>query len=237
MIADFRNQKGEYEATKNKKNYRSFYQLVVKRFVDIVVSIIAIPFFFLLSIPIAIAIKLDDGGPIFYHDHRMGKDNKEFVMLKFRSMTVNAPMIVNKDGSTYNADDDPRVTKVGHFLRKTSMDELPQLLNVFVGQMSLVGPRASGWDAMGTFLEDEADKMKVRPGITGLTQAYFRNSVSPRVKRVWDAWYAHNVTMWMDIRILFKTVVTVFKKENLYTEEGTEDQSTLAKQETVGEKV
>lgn len=142
----------------------------------------------------------------------MGKDSKEFVMLKFRSMTVNAPMIVNKDGSTYNADDDPRVTKVGHFLRKTSIDELAQLLNVFVGQMSLVGPRASGWDAKGTFLEDEVDKMKVRPGITGFTQAYFRNSVSPRVKRVWDAWYAHNVTMWMDIRSCLRQWLRCLRK-------------------------
>lgn len=91
MIVDFTHQKEEYEATKNKRNYRSFYQVVVKRFVDIVVSLIAMPFLLLIFIPVAIAIKLDDGGPIFYRDHRMGKDSKEFVMLKFRSMTGSTP--------------------------------------------------------------------------------------------------------------------------------------------------
>ena len=193
----------------------------IKRVIDIIIGLIALPFLLVVIIIVGIAIKLDDRGPIFYYDHRIGKHSKEIIMYKFRSMKVNAPMIVNADGSTYNADDDPRVTKIGHFLRETSIDELPQILNVIKGDMSVVGPRASTWDAVNSYKPDEIDKMKVRPGITGLTQAYYRNSISPRKKRLLDAWYANNVTLWMDIRILFRTVVTVFKHENLYSNEGT----------------
>ena len=200
---------------------KKFY-FFIKRTFDLVVSIIEIPFFAIIYIVVAIAIKIEDGGPVFYYDHRIGKNSKEMIMYKFRSMKVNAPMIVNKDGSTYNADDDPRVTKVGHFLRKTSIDEIPQVLNVLKGEMSIIGPRASEWDAVNTFLPDEIDKMKVRPGITGLSQAYYRNSVSPRKKRLLDAWYANNATLIIDVKIFFKTIETVFKHENLYSNMGTE---------------
>jgi len=88
--------------------------------------------------------------------------------------------------------------------------------------MSIIGPRASEWDAVNTFLPDEIDKMKVRPGITGLSQAYYRNSVSPRKKRLLDAWYANNATLIIDVKIFFKTIETVFKHENLYSNMGTE---------------
>ena len=83
--------------------------------------------------------------------------------------------------------------------------------------MSLIGPRASGWDALPTYKEDEIDKMKVRPGITGYTQAYYRNSISVREKRLYDAWYANNISFWLDVKIFFKTIVTVFKHDNVYT--------------------
>lgn len=202
---------------------------VTKRLFDLIVCLIGLPFFALIYIPIAIAIKLDDHGPVFYHDHRLGKDSKELLMYKFRSMKVNSPMLVNKDGSSYNAKDDPRVTKVGRFLRETSIDETPQLLNVLKGEMSLIGPRASTFDAKGTFLPDEIDKMKVLPGITGYTQAYFRNSISTHEKRVCDAWYANNASLWLDIKILFKTVVTVFKRENIYTNVGSPEENSEVK--------
>jgi len=102
-------------------------------------------------------------------------------------MKANAPLLLNPDGSTYNSKDDPRVTKVGKFLRETSIDETPQILNVLKGDMSIIGPRASLSEALGTYKEDELDKMKVRPGITGYTQAYFRNTLSNREKRLKDA--------------------------------------------------
>ena len=138
-------------------------------------------------------------------------------MYKFRSMKVNAENILNADGSTFNSKDDPRVTKVGKFLRETSLDETAQLLNMLKGEMSLIGPRASGWDALETYKSDEVDKMKVCPGITGYTQAYFRNSVSVREKRLKDAWYANNVSFILDLKIFFKTISTVLKRENIYT--------------------
>lgn len=204
-----------------------------KRLFDIAVCLIAFPLFAIVWGAVAIAIKLDDGGPIFYYDHRIARGSKEFVMYKFRSMKVNSPMILNKDGSTYNSNDDPRVTKIGRFLRKTSLDELPQIINVLKGDMSIVGPRASTWDAVDTYLEDEIDKMKVRPGITGYTQAYYRNSITTREKRLLDAWYANNVSLLLDIKILFRTVKTVIKRENLYSNEGQPDKSEKVDKETV----
>ena len=147
----------------------------------------------------------------------MDKDSKKLMMYKFRSMKVNAENILNADGSTYNSKDDPRVTKVGKFLRETSLDETAQLLNMLKGEMSLIGPRASGWTALESYQPDEIDKMKVRPGITGYTQAYYRNSIGVRDKRLKDAWYANNISLWLDIKIFFKTVVTVLKHDNVYT--------------------
>jgi len=138
-------------------------------------------------------------------------------MYKFRSMKLNAPNVLNPDGSTYNAKDDPRVTKIGRIIRATSLDETPQILNVLVGNMSIIGPRASLAGALDTYQPDEIDKMKVKPGITGYTQAYYRNDLDIRNKRLKDAWYANNVTFWLDVKILFKTIITVLKREGLYT--------------------
>ena len=188
-----------------------------KRFFDLFCCLLAFPFFCILLAVIAIAIKLDDGGPVFYKAERIGKDSRKLYMYKFRSMRVNAPSLVNEDGSTYNSKNDPRVTRVGRFLRETSLDEIPQILNVIKGEMSIIGPRASEWDALEGYLPDEMDKMKVRPGITGYTQAYYRNSIGVREKRLYDAWYAHNVTFGLDFKIFFKTIVVVLKHENVYT--------------------
>lgn len=191
--------------------------LFVKRAADVLICIIALPFWFILYVIFAILIKIDDGGPVFYRAERIGKRCKKIHMLKFRSMKVNAENILNADGSTYNAADDPRVTKIGKFLRETSLDETPQILNVIKGDMSIIGPRASGWDALPTYKDDEIDKMKVRPGITGYTQAYFRNSISVREKRLKDAWYANHISFLLDTKIFFKTIQTVLKHDNIYT--------------------
>lgn len=189
----------------------------IKRCFDLMCCIIAFPIFLLLLIIVGIAIKLEDGGPVFYLAERIGKDSKLLKMYKFRSMKVNSPNLVNPDGSTFNSANDSRVTKVGKFIRVTSIDEIPQILNVLKGEMSLIGPRASEWDALDSYLPDEVDKMKVKPGITGYTQAYFRNSISVREKRLKDAWYANNASIWLDIKIFFKTIVIVLRRENVYT--------------------
>lgn len=202
-----------------KPRSQSFYVRFVKRFADIIIGLCALPFLALIVLFVGLAIKIDDGGPVFYKAKRIGKGSKIFNMYKFRSMIVNAPNWTNKDGSTYNAADDDRVTKVGRFIRKTSIDELPQFFNVLIGNMTLIGPRASGSGALDTYQPDEVAKMDVKPGITGYTQAYHRNGLSVREKRLKDAWYANNVTFGLDVKIFFKTFATVLKREQVYTNE------------------
>ena len=193
------------------------YSRYIKRFLDIVICIVALPFFVILYIIFGLLIKIEDGGPVIYKSERIGRDYKPFMMYKFRSMSVNAPNLLNLDGSTYNAKNDPRQTKVGRFIRVTSIDETAQILNVLKGDMSIIGPRASLYSALKNYKEDEMDKMKVRPGITGFTQAYYRNYLSVREKRLKDAWYANNVSFWLDVNIFFKTILTVLKRDNIYT--------------------
>lgn len=211
------NVKRLYESGKNKENYKGIYQIVLKRFIDILLCIVILPFVLLITIPIAIGIKIEDGGSVFYKSRRLGRGFKEFDMLKFRSMKIDAPDLRNGDGSTYNSQSDNRVTRIGRFLRETSIDELPQCFNVLFGHMSLIGPRAGDVESKDTYEKDEKDKMLVRPGISGYTQAYYRNNLGVREKRLYDAWYAHNVSFWLDIKIFCKTVVTVLKRENVYT--------------------
>lgn len=199
----------------------------LKRVIDIIIGIIAMPFLAIVTIFIGIAIKIDDGGPVFYKSMRIGKNSVIFGMLKYRSMIVNAPNWNNPDGSTYNAADDDRVTKVGRFIRKTSIDEFPQFINILLGQMSFIGPRASGASALSTYLPDEVAKMNVRPGLTGYTQAYFRNDLSVREKRLKDAWYAEHMSFGLDMKILLKTFSTVFNRENVYTNSNETNKSQL----------
>ncbi|WP_100010090.1 sugar transferase [Lentibacillus sediminis] len=193
------------------------YSRFLKRIIDILICIILLPILILLYATFGLLIKLEDGGPVLYKADRIGRDSKSFKMYKFRSMKVNAPTLLNADGSTYNAQDDPRVTKAGKFLRETSMDETPQILNVLKGDMSIIGPRASLSSVIDSYKSDEIDKMKVRPGITGYSQAYFRNGLSNRKKRLTDAWYANNVSFKLDVKIFFKTFITVLKKDDIYT--------------------
>lgn len=195
----------------------SIYRRVVKRGIDLILCICALPFFAILFVIVGLAIKLEDGGPVFYKAERLGKNSELLKMYKFRSMKVNAPNILNPDGSTYNSATDSRVTRVGKFIRETSIDEIPQILNVLKGEMSVIGPRASSYEALASYQEDEMDKMKVVPGITGYTQAYYRNGLSVREKRLKDAWYANHVSFALDIKIFFKTIHTVLKHENIYT--------------------
>ncbi len=195
------------------------YKHFVKRFLDIVLCLIGFPFFCLFSFLLAPIIVLMDKGPVFYTAPRLGKNGKQFNMYKFRSMKVNAPDIRNADGSTYSGANDPRVTKIGQIMRKTSLDEIPQILNVLKGDMSFVGPRAFLATGTWTFEEMDAKRQKrlsVRPGITGYSQAYYRNSISLEEKIVYDCYYVDHVSFWMDVKILLKTVVSVIRHENIY---------------------
>lgn len=205
------------------------YSKHIKRLLDIIFSIIGIIVFIPIWIIVPILIKADDKGSVFYLAPRIGRNSKKIMMYKFRSMHEDNIDIRNDDGSTFNSENDSRVTKIGKFLRRTSMDELPQLFNVLKGEMSLIGPRASTWDMLDTYKPDEIDKMKVRPGITGYCQAYYRNSIPARDKRIKDAWYANHISFKLDVKILFKTIGTVLKKEKIYSNSEQEKTDTVVK--------
>ena len=196
------------------------YRLYIKRILDILFSLIFLPFFVVIILTLTPFIRIWDQGPIFYNAYRMGKKGRRFKMFKFRSMKVNAPDLRNPDGSTYNAENDPRLTKIGRFLRKTSIDELPQLINVLIGDMSLVGPRPTLYsDKYPSYDEHTKKRYDVRPGITGYTQAYFRNSIGQEEKFKHDVWYVENLSFLLDMKILIKTFFSVIKRENIYVSE------------------
>lgn len=190
----------------------------VKRFIDIIIGLLAFPFVLILIIIMGPIIYFNDKGPIFYNAERLGLKGKPFKMFKFRSMFVNAPDIRNEDGSTYNGDDDPRVTKVGRFMRKTSLDEIPQFLNVLLGDMSLIGPRPDPLDDMNIYTVHQKKKLIVRPGITGYNQAYYRNSVEQNEKFEHDVYYAENISFLLDLKIFFKTITTVLSHNSVYND-------------------
>lgn len=193
---------------------KSFYTRFGKRFLDIVFGLLLAPFVLLIGLFVAVAIKLDDRGPIFYNAPRLGRYRKTFKMYKFRSMKVNAADIRNPDGSTFNAADDPRVTKVGRVLRKTSLDELPQIFNVIKGDMSFVGPRPS---PLGNRYPDYAlRKFDMRPGITGYNQAVLRNAATLDQRYHNDVYYVENCTFGLDVKIIVRTFLSVVKSENIY---------------------
>ncbi len=196
------------------------YKHFFKRVFDIIGALIILPFVLLEIIILAPFIWLTDKGPIFYNANRAGKGYKPFKMFKLRSMYVNSPDLKNPDGSTFNSDDDPRVTPIGKIMRKTSLDEFPQFLNVLLGDMSFVGPRPKLYHSENTIDSYTGDRYKsytVKPGVTGYGQAYFRNSITQDEKFHWDAYYAENISLWMDIKIMFQTAYSVLGRKNINT--------------------
>lgn len=201
--------------------YRNFF----KRIFDLVLAIIALPFWLILFAVIGPIIYFQDKGSIFFNALRLGKDGKIFKMYKFRSMKMNAPDIRNEDGSTFNAEDDPRLTKIGKFIRKTSIDETPQLLNIIKGDMSIIGPRPDLPEHMELYEGNEARKLEIRPGVTGFNQAYFRNTIPWKERIKNDIYYIDHLTMLMDIKVFFKTVILVLKREDVFIEQKSDDKN------------
>lgn len=188
----------------------------VKRGIDFVLSLIILPFLLILIVIVGIAIKLEDRGPIFYMGERIGYHGRTFKMFKFRSMKVNAPDLRYADGSTYNSNDDPRVTKVGKFLRKTSIDEVPQFLNVLLGDMAFIGPRPDSAFYLSEYTPEERVILTVRPGITGYNQAINRNAVGTKEKLKNDIYYVEHMSFLFDIKIIFITIKSVLFSKNVY---------------------
>ena len=190
------------------------YRHFLKRVFDIFFSFLGI---IIASVPmlfIALAIKLDSKGPVIFKQERVGKDGKVFKILKFRSMCVGA----EKTGSgVYSGKGDMRVTKVGRFIRKTSLDEIPQLISVLKGDMSFIGPRPPltyhPWP-IEQYTEEQKRMFEVRPGITGWAQINGRKEVEWNKRIKLNVWYVDHLTLWLDIKIIFKTVFKVFSSAN-----------------------
>jgi lipopolysaccharide/colanic/teichoic acid biosynthesis glycosyltransferase len=196
------------------------YRRVVKRLFDIVLGIIALPLVALEFVIVAPLIYREDKGASFYNAPRIGEGGRPFVMYKFRSMRMNAPDLKMEDGSSYNAADDPRQTKVGAFLRKTSLDELPQVLNVLKGDMSFIGPRPDLAEEVALYQGEESRKLEVRPGISGYAQVYGRNALVWRDRLALDVYYVEHLSLSLDARIFFKTFSVVLSQEGVYVNGG-----------------
>ena len=193
------------------------YKKYIKRILDFILSLLATIVLSPLFLVIAIIIKIDSRGPTFFLQERLGKDGKVFKIIKFRTMIPNAEKI--GDGLKVKTESDNRITKIGKILRKTSLDELPQLINVIKGEMSIVGPRPPVTyhpHKYEEYREEQKIRFKVRPGITGLAQVRVRNSASWDERIKIDIEYVDKISFTMDIKIVLKTVVKVFKKDNIY---------------------
>lgn len=196
------------------------YRKHVKRWMDIAVSLVLCPFVLLVCVVVGPFIYIEDKGSVFYKAKRRGLNGNIFEMYKLRSMKMNAPDLRNADNSTFNSSDDPRVTKIGRLLRKMSIDELPQIINVLKGDMSLIGPRATmpkdgfTWDDLS---EIQQKRLTVRPGVTGYAAAKYRNSITQEEKQQWDCYYVDHLSFLLDVKVVFLTIRTVLLRKNIYT--------------------
>lgn len=195
--------------------YRSLYCRIIKPILGWIISFVFVVIFFWVYLIIAIAIKADDPtGSVLFRQDRLGKDGKVYKMLKYRSMYVDAE---HTGSGVYSDNNDARVTKVGRFLRKTSLDELPQLFNVLRGEMSLIGFRSPltyhpwVWEE---YTDEQKKMFRVKPGITGWAQVNGRKTVEWHKRIELNVWYSENVSLMLDLKILFKTVVEVIRNSD-----------------------
>ena len=194
------------------KNWERF----VKRTVDVIVSVLGIVACLPIFILISMLVKLNSSGPALFVQMRMGLNGRAFKTYKFRTMLLNAPDIRNADGSAFSSNIDPRVTSVGKWLRKTSLDELPQFFNVLFGEMSLVGPRPDLVDQIRFYTESEKQRLNVKPGITGLAQISGRNSISWESRKQLDIQYVIGQSLTLDAEILVRTIPYVLCGRDVY---------------------
>lgn len=183
--------------------------MFVKRLLDITISLIALIFLLPLMLLIYLLVIINLGSPAFFLQERVGKDNKIFKMIKFRTMKNST----DKNGNLLS--DNERVTKFGSFLRSFSLDELPELINILKGDMSLVGPRALLVQYLGLYNDEQIRRHEVLPGLTGWAQINGRNSITWSEKFKLDVWYVDNWSLWLDIKIFFLTFWKVLKREGI----------------------
>ena len=183
--------------------------MLVKRLLDITISLIALIFLLPLMLLIYLLVIINLGSPAFFLQERVGKDNKIFKMIKFRTMKNST----DKNGNLLS--DNERVTKFGSFLRSFSLEELPELINILKGDMSLVGPRALLVQYLGLYNDEQIRRHEVLPGLTGWAQINGRNSITWSEKFKLDVWYVDNWSLWLDIKIFFLTFWKVLKREGI----------------------
>lgn len=183
--------------------------MLVKRLFDFFISLFGLMIFFPLFLLFSVLIKINIGSPVFFRQIRPGKNGISFPMLKFRTMTNERDLLGNL------LPDEKRMTKLGRFLRSTSLDELPELWNVLKGDMSLVGPRPLLMDYLPLYSKEQARRHLVKPGITGWAQINGRNNISWNKKFEYDIWYVDNRSFWLDLKILFMTIKKIIAREGI----------------------
>ncbi len=192
-------------------------QLKLKRFLDILISVIGLLLIWPLLLVIALAIKVTSEGPVIFKQKRLGLHGEVFCIWKFRTMILNSEQ--TEDQFSIETDEGPRMTKVGRLLRATSLDELPQLWNVLRGEMSFIGPRPPVLYypyRYENYSEEQKRRFMVRPGITGLAQVTVRNAAVWEEKILLDLMYIDKFSIWLDIKILWQTVLVVLQRKNIY---------------------
>ena len=208
--------KGERELLGKLTTYK-----YVKRTLDVVIASIALVALFPIFIIIAILIKAESKGPVFFAHKRIGKNGKEIKILKFRTMVDNAedlikeftPEQMEEFKKNFKLENDPRITKMGKFLRKTSLDELPQLINIIRGELSLIGPRPVIGMELEKYENNKRKFLSVTPGLTGYWAANGRSNISYEQRMIMELYYIDNISWKLDLKIFFKTILSVLKKE------------------------
>ena len=193
----------------------------IKRVIDVILASVALILLSPLFAIIAIAIKIDSKGPVFFSHKRIGKNGKIIKLYKFRSMVINAeeliksftPEQMREYKENYKLTNDPRITKVGKFLRKTSLDELPQLINIINGDLSIIGPRPVVADELEKYGVNKDKFLSVTPGLTGYWAANGRSNTTYEQRMEMELYYIDNLSLKMDIKVFFKTILSVLKKE------------------------
>ena len=207
------------------------YKKILKRILDFVLALLGLLILWPILLLAMLAIVIEDPGPALFRQKRLGYRGREFTMLKLRSMRVNAE---HTGSGVYSGKNDPRVTKVGRILRKTSIDELPQLINLLRGDMSLIGPRPPltyhPWP-IDQYTPEQRRMFDVRPGITGWAQTHGRKDVEWHKRIELNVWYVDHISFWLDIKIFFLTIFKVFSNaDNVNTGETLkQEDSTSAK--------
>ena len=201
---------------------------LIKRIFDVCLAFIAITFLLPFFIAIAIAIRLSSKGPAIFTQERAGKNAKPFTFYKFRTMRIDADPF----GASPKSGDDPRLTKTGKFLREYSLDELPQLINILKGDMTIVGPRPLYLSQIAEWDNRQKTRLLVKPGLTGLAQISGRGELTRERKLELDAKYVETAKFWLDTKIILITIAHVFGRKNIYENRYSETEHTRGRSET-----